>query len=67
MNNEYGSTPLHMAARYGHGAVVELLLRAGADKNAANKDGETPLKIAQTGRHKDIVALLIKAQFSAKR
>ena len=27
-----GRTPLHYAARYGHAACVDLLLKAGADK-----------------------------------
>ena len=29
-----GYTPLHLAARHGHGAVVEALLAAGADADA---------------------------------
>ena len=33
-----GFTPLHWAARNGHDACVELLLDAGAYKEAADKD-----------------------------
>ena len=37
-----GDTPLHLAARRGHAAVVEQLLAAGADGAAAAVDGSTP-------------------------
>ena len=41
-----GTTPLHRAVRSGDGKLVERLLRAGADVNAANRYGVTPLKLA---------------------
>ena len=31
---QYGNTPLHLAARYGHLEVAQLLLERGADKEA---------------------------------
>jgi hypothetical protein len=34
---QYGGTPLIVAARMGHEAVVGLLLNAGADKEAKDK------------------------------
>jgi ankyrin repeat protein len=34
---KYGWTPLHSAADKGHDKVAEVLLRAGADVNAADK------------------------------
>jgi len=41
-----GDTPLHVAARYDHGAAVTLLLANGADIQAKNNDGLTPLHVA---------------------
>ena len=39
----YGRTPLHWAAEAGESDVVQLLVAAGADLNAAAEDGVTPL------------------------
>lgn len=39
-------TPLHVAARLGHGDIAALLLQHGADVAAATKDHYTPLHIA---------------------
>jgi hypothetical protein len=41
--NEYGWTPLHWAALYGHADVVRLLLEHGAEVNARDENGQTPL------------------------
>jgi len=38
-----GSTPLHIATRYGNLDVVELLLEYGADPNVKDNKGKTPL------------------------
>ena len=55
-----GYTPLHYAAREGHLACVELLLRSGADVNrATTAGGATPLhRAAFTGRVEVVHALL---------
>lgn len=41
--NEWGQSSLQCAAANGHGQICELLLKAGADPNKANKEGNTPL------------------------
>ncbi|KXZ43193.1 hypothetical protein GPECTOR_98g777 [Gonium pectorale] len=56
-----GNTPLHYAAESGHTEVVQVLLGAGADKDATNKDGWTPLYAAAQSRHVEAVAALLQA------
>ena len=38
-----GSTPLHLAVRYGHSALVEALIAAGSPLDVRNAEGRTPL------------------------
>ena len=60
--DELGKTlPLHEAAYKGHGAVVEILLRAGADKTAVSKDGWAPLHMAAWDGHEAVVEVLLQA------
>ena len=42
-----GETPLHDAAGFGHAAVVELLISAGATVDAANNNGRGPGRVFQ--------------------
>jgi len=61
VDDEYCSTPLGMAARWGHLEMVELLLREGADPNKAGASWSNPLAWARKKGHKEIEAVLIKA------
>ena len=57
--NNYGVTPLVLAAENGNAAVIEQLLKAGADPNSTVRSGETPLMLAaRTGRVPAVKALL---------
>jgi ankyrin repeat protein len=59
---ESGNTPLHWAARLGHLAAVEMLLRTGqADVNARNKQGETPTWMAVRHGRAIVLSLLLHA------
>lgn len=44
--DSYGMQPIHMAAGKGNVALIELLVRHGADVNAKDNDSETPLMTA---------------------
>lgn len=55
-----GATALHWAAHWSNLEAVDLLLRAGADVNAANDHGVTPLSLACENAHAAIAARLLK-------
>lgn len=55
-----GWTPVHIAARKGHHAMVQLLTNHGADLNTAALDGATPLYAAVLNNHFDVAKLLLK-------
>uniref|UniRef100_A0A8C0F0F9 GA binding protein transcription factor subunit beta 2 n=1 Tax=Bubo bubo TaxID=30461 RepID=A0A8C0F0F9_BUBBB len=54
-----GTSPLHLAAQYGHYSTAEVLLRAGVSKDARTKVDRTPLHMAAADGHAHIVELLI--------
>jgi len=57
--------PAHLAARWGHIAVLEVLLKHGADrKRRSGKDGQgrTPLEEAMTWRREECVSYLEKLE-----
>lgn len=53
--SENGTTPLMMAARYGNGDLVPMLLKAGAEPRAANEQELTAADFAQRG-DRDVMA-----------
>ncbi|XP_061298905.1 GA-binding protein subunit beta-2 [Pezoporus flaviventris] len=55
-----GTSPLHLAAQYGHYSTAEVLLRAGVSRDARTKVDRTPLHVAAADGHTQIVELLIK-------
>ena len=54
----YGSTPLHDAARYGYLKIVRLLLEYGANINAKDMFGKTPLDFAKRRNQLEVVEKL---------
>jgi uncharacterized protein len=52
-------TPLMMASKNGAAAIIEALLKAGADSNAVEEDGTTPLMLAAASGSADSVKSLL--------
>lgn len=57
--DEYGSTPLIIAATFGKTDVARALVEAGADVNRPNNEGSTPLHIATFFCRPEIVKILL--------
>ena len=58
----HGGTSLHLAARYGHGEVAEVLLASPSiDLNLVDSGGATPLHSAVKNAQFGVAALLINA------
>ncbi|XP_053446733.1 GA-binding protein subunit beta-2 [Nycticebus coucang] len=55
-----GTSPLHLAAQYGHYSTTEVLLRAGVSRDARTKVDRTPLHMAAADGHAHIVELLVR-------
>lgn len=61
IDEEYQSTPLGMAARWGHIEMVNYLLKQGADVNKAGAPWSTPLAWAKKRGFTEIEEILINA------
>lgn len=57
--DEYGSSPLIIAATFGKTEVARALIEAGADVNCRNNDGSTPLYCAAFFCRTEIVQALL--------
>jgi len=58
----FNGTPLHYAARHGHGAVVQALMKRGARVDARDTNDCTPLIWAIKGGNVDVVRQLLDAK-----
>ncbi len=62
VKNEFGSTALMLASKFGYKSIVEKLLQSNADVNFQDRYGNTALMDASlVRRHKEIVEILLKA------
>jgi ankyrin repeat protein len=61
IEDEYRSTPLGLAARWGRKAVVELLLARGANPSLGGSAWSTPLAWARNKGHAEIERMLVAA------
>lgn len=52
-------TALHFATRGGYNEIASLLIEAGADVRAVNRDRATPLHLAALGGHGDCVLVML--------
>jgi len=61
------ATPLKIASCYGNKDVVQILVKAGADVNKADKKGHTPLQSATSFGRNDIAEMLLDYGADPKR
>lgn len=67
---DHGLTPLHVAARMGHAAVVEVLIEAGAEYDTRRlwfQGNSSPLRDAIQRCHMDVVRLLVQKDATVPR
>ena len=62
-----GTTAVHWAAHWNDVETLQLLLRAGARAETANRYGATPLWVACANGHLDVVRLLLEAGANPNR
>ena len=58
--NLNGDTALHVAAEMNHSAIIELLLKGGADPEAKNVFDFTPLQVAAIKGNVESAEILLK-------
>ena len=58
--DDWGKTPLYVAALGGHKEIAELLISKGVDVNAKNDNGDTPIDFAVRGNQTATIDLLRK-------
>lgn len=59
--DDIGDTPLHVASRHGQARSIRILVDAGADVNATNRDDFTPLALAAAINSIRSVQILLSA------
>jgi hypothetical protein len=57
--DDYGSTPLIIAATFGKAEAAQALIEGGADLSIPNNDGSTPLQVAAFLCHVEVVEALL--------
>lgn len=65
--NEYGTTALYLASKFGDDDTMEVLLEKGAKVDQAIENGNTPLYIAATEGEKKAVKILLKHRASVNQ
>ena len=65
LHHENGYTPLAYAAMKGNPAMIELLLRGGADPALATRESDTPVELALRMGHNEVADLLKQARHAA--
>ena len=60
--NDAGYTALHHAARHGSRELIEILLKANADRMIENNAGETPYMVAQRSQQYEAERLLLNVE-----
>jgi ankyrin repeat protein len=56
--NNFGNTPLHLAATHGHLEVCRLILENTSDCSPENNFGKTPLEFAHKNGHTEVCKFL---------
>jgi ankyrin repeat protein len=64
--DKYGNTPLYMASRHGHVAIVKALLAVGADIEAKNNRGKSPLYSAMRKGKSEACKYLLQHTYATR-